>query len=182
MAEIAVLDQPHLWKAVSHPLRLAILRALGDRERTNEELASELGVSSGKLHFHTKKLLDAGLIELAGTRQKGSVTEKLYRVRAHDFRIPMVEDGSAPPLLHLAHNAVQFYESAWRDATDKHFMQLGFHWMLYQTPENKVAFFDRLTALMAEFEAAAVDPSTPGATLVSFLGLIHATPNSGETP
>jgi len=39
---------------------------------TNEELAHELGVPSGKLYVHTKKLLDAGLIISAGSRQKGS--------------------------------------------------------------------------------------------------------------
>src|SRR5687768_884360 len=76
MQEQFILKTTAHWKALSHPLRVAALRLLGDRAMTNEELAQALCVESGKLYFHTKQLLDAGLIELVETRAKGPITEK----------------------------------------------------------------------------------------------------------
>ena len=73
------------WKAIAHPHRLAIIRLLRQKAMTNEELAKALGVKSGKLYFHTKLLLDSGLIVLAGTEQKGPITQKIYRAAAKRF-------------------------------------------------------------------------------------------------
>jgi len=88
------LTTPLQWKAMSHPLRLAVIRLLRVKEMTNEELAKEIGVASGKLHFHTKMLLEAGLIRLAGTRQKVAITEKLYRASALHFQTEPLGDRS----------------------------------------------------------------------------------------
>ena len=65
------------WKALAHPLRCGVLSLLANRQMTNEEMAKALGVESGALYFHTKHLLTANLIELAGTRPKGPIIEKL---------------------------------------------------------------------------------------------------------
>src|SRR5579884_2077607 len=87
------LTTPLQWKAMSHPLRLAIVRLLRVRAMTNEELAREIAVASGKLYFHTKMLLQAGLILPAGTRQKGAIIEKLYRATAMHFQTEPGEHG-----------------------------------------------------------------------------------------
>jgi DNA-binding transcriptional ArsR family regulator len=73
------------WKGLAHPLRVGILERLKNGAMTNEELAKSLGVESGKLYFHTKQLLTAGLIERAGSRQNGPITEKLYRAVAKKY-------------------------------------------------------------------------------------------------
>lgn len=172
-----VLENPAQWKAISHPLRLQILKVLGDRELTNEELAQEIGVASGKLYFHTKKLLDAGLIEAAPTRRKGPLIEKPYRRIADDFTVPMVEDGTAPPVLHLLQNAIQFYQSTWNEASNKEFAQFGYHVMYHQTAEKEIEYYDRLTALLNDFVASAVPSETPGARMVSLSALAHRAPN-----
>ena len=88
------LTDPHQWKAMSHPLRLAVVRLLRTRPMTNEELAKEIGVASGKLYFHTKMLLTAGLIRPAGTRQKAAITEKLYRATALHFQAEPADESS----------------------------------------------------------------------------------------
>src|SRR5829696_4598150 len=67
------LDRPEQLKALGHPLR--VLDALGDSERplTNRELAKQLEVDPGHLHFHVRMLLNAGLIErvpVDGGREK----------------------------------------------------------------------------------------------------------------
>ena len=52
-----------MFEAISHPLRIKILKLLAERPRSFSELKRELGIkSSGKLDFHIKKL--EGLITL----------------------------------------------------------------------------------------------------------------------
>ncbi len=172
-----LLDTPMKWKAASHPLRLGILRLLADGEMTNEELARQLEVASGKLYFHTKKLLEAGLIEAAPTRIKGSLIEKPYRRVSDGFIVPMVEDGTAPPLLHLLVNAAQLYQSTWAEATNKHFIQFGYHVMYFQTAEKEAEYYERINQLASDFIATAVPASHPDARIVSMGLLAHRCPN-----
>lgn len=57
------MESDEVFEAISHPLRIKILRLLAERPRGFSELKKELGVkSSGKLDFHIKKL--EGLIAL----------------------------------------------------------------------------------------------------------------------
>jgi hypothetical protein len=167
----AKLNEPKQWKAISHPLRLEILALLATRNLTNEELAAAIGVASGKLYFHTKKLLDAGLIALAEIRQKGPRQEKVYRRTFEDFWIEMVEDGSAPPLAHFIRNALANYEAKWAAGQD--FAQYGFHLIYYHTPQREKEFYDRLTELMNDFRDTAVAEGDNGGRLVSLAALMH---------
>jgi DNA-binding transcriptional ArsR family regulator len=72
------IERPEQLKALGHPLRLKVLQVLGESEQpmTNRELAAQLNVDPGHLHFHVRMLYRAGLIELAGT---GGGREKPYR-------------------------------------------------------------------------------------------------------
>ena len=46
-----------VFEAISHPLRIKILKLLANKPRSFSELKRELGIeSSGKLDFHLKKL------------------------------------------------------------------------------------------------------------------------------
>jgi DNA-binding transcriptional ArsR family regulator len=85
-AEVLTVDKPAQLKALGHPLRLRVLDVLGEskEELTNRELAARLGVDPGHLHFHVRMLLNAGLIELAGSRQR---REKPYRAVAAHIRV-----------------------------------------------------------------------------------------------
>lgn len=142
------------WKAFSHPLRLRILEELAREPRTNEELAAALGEQSGKLYFHTKKLLDAGLIVLDSTRQKGPITEKLYRAVARRFTAPSpVKGGKRPPLeLYLA-AGLDLYRSAWAE-TSGDLTELGFHLVLPLEPERRAEFAARVRALFEDFRSS----------------------------
>ena len=148
------MQTPEQWKAFSHPLRLRILEELAGEPRTNEELAAALGELSGKLYFHTKKLLDAGLIVLDSTRQKGPITEKLYRAVARRFTAPTpVKGGKTPPLeLYLA-AGLDLYRSAWAE-TSGELAELGFHLVLPLEPERRAEFAVRVRALFEDFKAA----------------------------
>ncbi len=172
MEESFLLDTPERHKAVSHPLRLGILRLLHDQARTNEELATALGVASGKLYFHTKKLLDAGMITLVETRQKGSVTEKLYRASAHRF-VQLPGDGiDEPSMLPVLREGLILYQNTFTELGEPR--ATGGHWFLYHSPENEREFRRQLLALIEEFQARAVPPGDPNARLLAVTLLLHA--------
>jgi DNA-binding transcriptional ArsR family regulator len=168
-----VLRNPKHWKAMSHPLRQAIMRHLVQAELTNEELADKIGEPSGKLYFHTKKLLEAGLIELSHERRKGPLTEKVYRLAASGYRIPVLDDGSAPPMSHFIENALSLYMAKWRKEHGGEFSQAGFHYTVYVTAAKETEYQQRIFALMQEIEANMVEPNTPDARLISFSALAH---------
>ena len=149
------------------------MRELDGTEKTNEELATALGVASGKLYFHTKKLLDAGLIELARTREKGPVTEKLYRRSVREFRIPIVEDGSAPPLANLIANGLSVYENTWRQSKTKKFSQYGFNAIYYVTEEQEARYYKIIAELHQDILANKLEQVVDGARMISISGLVH---------
>lgn len=126
------------WKAFSHPLRLGILGKLREGERTNEELAKSLGVESGKLYFHTKQLVLAGMIEPAGTRQKGPITEKLYRAAAKNYSSPPpAMDTVQPPFADMVSAALSMYQAAWRQDPGQMDTHLGYS-VTISLPEYRI--------------------------------------------
>ena len=166
-----LLDTPARLKAISHPLRLAILRVLGESALTNEELARELNVASGKLYFHTKKLLDVGFIALAETRQKGPLTEKLYRATINGFIAPD-EDRSNAYFSAPLQAALELYRNTWKEIGDPQGV-VAYHYLTNHTPENEAMLIQRLFALFEEFQSSAVPENTPGSRPVSLMLLMH---------
>ncbi|WP_285117090.1 helix-turn-helix domain-containing protein [Leifsonia sp. fls2-241-R2A-40a] len=71
---------PQELKALSHPLRVRILRLCGDSELTNKQLADRLGVDPGTVYYHVRQLVAAGFLEPGEVRtgQAGAL-EKPYR-------------------------------------------------------------------------------------------------------
>ena len=79
------IERPDQLKALGHPLRLRVLELLSDSTPlTNRELAGELGIDPGHLHFHVRLLLRAGLIELA---EGGRGRQKPYRAVAQRLHV-----------------------------------------------------------------------------------------------
>ena len=177
------MQTPAQWKAFSHPLRLRILELLAEDAQTNEELATLLGEQSGKLYFHTKKLLDAGLIVLERTRQKGPITEKLYKAIARRFALPTpTKGGKTPPLEATLLSGLALYRSAWEETggLEGH-TELGYHLVLPLEPERRREFTARLQALAAEFRASGSDTSTAEpAALTLFLHSFDRDPKEKE--
>ena len=167
------MQTPDQWKAFSHPLRLRILELLAEDARTNEEMAAALGEQSGKLYFHTKKLLDAGLIVLASTRQKGPITEKLYKAVARRFTAPaLTKGGPVPPLAGLVALGLDFYRTVWEETgglPDQG--ELGFHLVLPLEPERRKEFAGRVRALFDDFKASGSE--APDAKMVALTVLMH---------
>ena len=176
-----LLTTPAQWKAFSHPLRQAILQQLAaGGDQTNEELATALNTASGKLYFHTKRLLDAGLITLASTRQKRAITEKLYRNTATRFVAPPPEkSGDSPPLRDAIAAGLSLYESVWHESGGlPNALELGFHLVLPQEPAMRKSLAARLLALFDEFKEASTDDTD--AVPVALTVLLHDVAMKGK--
>lgn len=67
-------------KALSHPLRVRILRLCGEQELTNKQLADRLHVDPGTVFYHVRQLVDAGFLEPAAVRTgETGALEKPYQ-------------------------------------------------------------------------------------------------------
>jgi DNA-binding transcriptional ArsR family regulator len=72
------ITDPRLAKALAHPLRLDILRHLGDRTASPSEIAAEIGAPLTNVSYHVRKLRALGLIKLVRKTPKRGVIEHYY--------------------------------------------------------------------------------------------------------
>jgi DNA-binding transcriptional ArsR family regulator len=88
--------------AYVHRTRLAILRALGDRQATGSQVAAVLGVHPANLTRHLRVLVRAGLVVVAEKRDTGRNLEKYYRATAASFEVAPDLELTAPARIALA--------------------------------------------------------------------------------
>jgi DNA-binding transcriptional ArsR family regulator len=69
----------NIQKAMSHPLRAAVLRTLRERVASPVEMARELGAEVANVSYHAKKLVQLDCAELVAERQVRGATEHFYR-------------------------------------------------------------------------------------------------------
>jgi DNA-binding transcriptional ArsR family regulator len=68
-------------KALSHPLRLAILRTIRDRRKVSpSEFAGETGEPLGNVSYHVQALARAGVLEVVDTAKRRGALEHYYAV------------------------------------------------------------------------------------------------------
>jgi DNA-binding transcriptional ArsR family regulator len=75
------ITDPRLAKALAHPLRLEILRHLGDRTASPSEIAAEIGAPLTNVSYHVRKLRSLGLIKLVRKTPKRGVIEHYYSAK-----------------------------------------------------------------------------------------------------
>ncbi|MEA2440714.1 MAG: hypothetical protein QOH76_2138 [Thermoleophilaceae bacterium] len=75
------ITDPRLAKALAHPLRLEILRRLGDRTASPSEIAEEIGAPLTNVSYHVRKLRALGLIKLVKKTPKRGVIEHYYSAK-----------------------------------------------------------------------------------------------------
>jgi DNA-binding transcriptional ArsR family regulator len=66
-------------RLLANPTKLRIFEALRDAPASPHELAARFGKKPTALYHHFARLQQAGLIEVAETRQRRGVVERLYR-------------------------------------------------------------------------------------------------------
>jgi DNA-binding transcriptional ArsR family regulator len=72
-------DQAAYLKAVSHPLRMKILREMNRGLASPKEIADKLGESLGVVSYHVRTLEELGCIELADTKFRRGAVQHFYR-------------------------------------------------------------------------------------------------------
>jgi DNA-binding transcriptional ArsR family regulator len=86
---MSLLSPENAAKAVSHPLRAAILRRLDGQVGSPAELAKEMGVSVGLLSYHVTALANLGALKLLRTKQVRGALEHFYTATV---RIKVVQE------------------------------------------------------------------------------------------
>jgi DNA-binding transcriptional ArsR family regulator len=167
--EVLLIDRPEQLKALGHPLRLRVLEVLGEKEEalSNRELAQQLGVDPGHLHFHVRMLLRAGLIKQVRSA-KGR--EKPYRVAAKTLRV-------APELVSSGESSLQ---DAVMDEVERgraeHAAEGKFRFVRVTVRVDPEKAFELLTELVPKFEALEDESGEP----LVITAIMHPPPSSNE--
>ena len=72
-------------KLLSDPIKLQLIQAFSESDKTIKEVAIELGVKITKLYRHVDALFDAGLILITEEKKKRGTVERTFRSVAHRF-------------------------------------------------------------------------------------------------
>jgi DNA-binding transcriptional ArsR family regulator len=78
------IDQ-RLVRALAHPLRVAILEELHERDASPNELVEALDSPLGNVAYHVRVLEKCGCIELVGTARRRGAVEHYFRARPRSF-------------------------------------------------------------------------------------------------
>jgi DNA-binding transcriptional ArsR family regulator len=76
------ISDPRVIKALTHPLRVQILRSLEDRTASPSELADEIGAPLGNVSYHVRQLHALGLIKLVKKTPRRGAIEHHYKAVA----------------------------------------------------------------------------------------------------
>lgn len=74
-------------KALAHPERLRILRALRDEPWTAADVGRALELTPQKVDYHIKQLEAAGLVRFTGTGVKRWKEERRFQAVAHNYLV-----------------------------------------------------------------------------------------------
>ena len=79
------LLDPHLVRALAHPLRVQILEVLNERQASPNELMEILDYPLGNVAYHTRVLEKCGYIELVATERRRGAIEHYFRAKPRSY-------------------------------------------------------------------------------------------------
>lgn len=184
LPEVKVLDDPAQLRAIASPERLRILQLFAAGEPLSvKEMAERLAQPHGRVHYHVRRLVQAGLLQEVGQREVRGITERFYYVTADRFETSRML--AAPPGARSARRvATRALVETVREFVDNA-MQLGHNVSIgfqegYLTQEEAIAVGRQLERLLEPYRTP-----RPGTLRVRFL-LLSAWPKSdspqGTTP
>lgn len=74
-------------RLLGDPLKLRLVQAFAEGEKTTKQVAQELGERITKLYRHVDALHDAGLLEIVSETQKRGTIERTFRAIAERFEV-----------------------------------------------------------------------------------------------
>lgn len=86
MKKVHYLKHVEQIRALMDPLRLRMIKVMGEGATTSRQIADAVGGSVPKIHYHLKDLEKHGLIVVTKHEQKGNLLEKHYRPLSRNFK------------------------------------------------------------------------------------------------
>lgn len=169
-APVLVIKDLEALKCIADPLRTQIMEVLNTQTLTINQIADYLGLAPSKLYYHVNLLEKYGFVVVAETSTKGNIIEKTYGAAALTFDLDKdllhFKDEGAPDSIHAmlvstldvtrldlmrSLEAREFNrQQGARDNPRRAFLNR----VLRRIPDARAEeFMERLTALLAEFEA-----------------------------
>ncbi|MFE2304186.1 ArsR/SmtB family transcription factor [Streptomyces sp. NPDC059445] len=87
MLDVTVIEDAEAAAVSLDPIRARLLAELAAGPASAAMLAGKVGLPRQKVNYHLKTLERHGLVELAGERRKGNVTERMMRATAASYVI-----------------------------------------------------------------------------------------------
>jgi DNA-binding transcriptional ArsR family regulator len=150
LADRIALTQPSQVRALSHPVRTAVLGLLHERAATVSELAVALGRPKSTVAHHVKVLVEAGLLQVVRTRRVRAIEERFYGRTARMFYVGVersAEGEEMPRDFNDFEVAARESEAAYRDGK-----LWGFIRHARITEAQASAFWERMAQLVEEFD------------------------------
>lgn len=94
MRDVEVIEDPATAAIALDPVRARLLAALTE-PASAAALAARVGLTRQKVHYHLRALESHGLVEPAGTRQWGGLTERLFAATAAGYLVSPAALGAA---------------------------------------------------------------------------------------
>jgi DNA-binding transcriptional ArsR family regulator len=91
---LQIVRQPNQAQVLLHPERRRLVEALAEGPDSASGLARRLGESRQRLNYHLRLLEEAGQVELAEERWKGSRPERVMRLVARQYVLDPAAIGS----------------------------------------------------------------------------------------
>lgn len=111
MMPLDELHEADLFKALAHPVRKRIIKALARRDASPKQLSDEFGVAIANVTYHARRLEEFGVIRLVDTARRRGAIEHYFRLEtrpgltdeAWEVAPPSIPgwlrvDGHGPPL------------------------------------------------------------------------------------
>jgi DNA-binding transcriptional ArsR family regulator len=150
LADRIALTEPSQVKAISHPVRTAILGLLHERAATVSELAVAVERHKSTIAHHVKVLNEAGLLQVVRTRRVRAIEERYYGRTARMFYVKVERgrgDDQRPRDFNDFEVAAQESGAAFRDGKLWGFIR---HARISEAQAS--TFWDRMAELVAEFD------------------------------
>lgn len=165
--EVRELTDPRVMRALTHPVRLALLEVLGvEGPQTATSAAELIGETPTTCSFHFRQLAKYGFVELAGTgpgrrRSWGLTRVGMRFTDIHDDPATAIAARALDRALRERHFArlQEFYDVRasypvrWQEVTG------GSEFMLHVAPEELRALDEEITAILRRYRDRIGDPS-----------------------
>lgn len=170
--ESRIVTAPHELRAIADPFRGILLDLLLERAATVTELAQAVDRPKSTVAHHVKVLLDAGLVRVVRTRRVRAIEESFYGRTARNISVGKVrpQDVTPPPwpneLADAAEESMPAYHADRMRALRHH---------AHISAAQAGAFWERVVALLNEFDQLPRDGDTSYSFVVSLYPAEHPT-------